>query len=124
MAKNVFRLSSFSIRAVTALDAVGPWDLLSRIPDVELRFVGKETGPVATEGGALLVGATRAIAETPAPDLVLVPGGATSPGQMVVDEVLDWLRKVHQTTMWTLYRGIDPGSGGNPERPDRDDPLV
>jgi transcriptional regulator GlxA family with amidase domain len=44
---------------------------------------------------------THTVEETPAPDLVLVPGGTTTPGQMVDDETLDWLRKVHQTTVWT-----------------------
>ncbi len=86
---------------VTALDAVGPWEVLSRMPDTEVRFVGKETGPVTTEGGVLLLGVTHTVAETPSPDLVLVPGGTTTPGQMVDDGVLDWLRNVHETTVWT-----------------------
>jgi len=50
---------------------------------------------------ALLLGVTHTVAETPPPDLVLVPGGTTTPSQMVDDEVLDWLRKVHETTTWT-----------------------
>ena len=86
---------------VTALDAVGPWEVLSRLPNAKVRFVGKEEGPVITEGGALLLGVTHTIAETTSPDLVLVPGGSTTPGQMVDEEVLEWLRKVHQTTTWT-----------------------
>ena len=53
------------------------------------------------EGGALLLGVSHTVAETPAPDLVLVPGGTTTPGQMVDDAVLEWLRKVHETTTWT-----------------------
>lgn len=86
---------------MTGLDAVGPWEVLSRMPNTEVRFVGKELAPVGTEGGALLLGVTHTVEETPAPDLVLVPGGTTTPGQMVDDEVLDWLRRVHQTTAWT-----------------------
>jgi transcriptional regulator GlxA family with amidase domain len=87
---------------VTALDAVGPWEVLSRIPHAEIRFVGKEEGPVITEGGTLLLGITHTMAETMSPDVVLVPGGSTTPGQMVDDYVLDWLRKVHHTTKWTV----------------------
>jgi transcriptional regulator GlxA family with amidase domain len=86
---------------VTALDAVGPWEVLSRLPNAKVRFVGKEEGPVITEGGALLLGITHTMAETTSPDLVIVPGGSTTPGQMVDEEVLAWLRKVHQTTTWT-----------------------
>jgi transcriptional regulator GlxA family with amidase domain len=64
-------------------------------------LTGEKPVAVVTEGGTLLLGITHAIAETISPDLVLVPGGATTPGQMVDDEVLDWLRKVHRTTKWT-----------------------
>jgi transcriptional regulator GlxA family with amidase domain len=87
---------------VTALDAVGPWEVLSRMPDTEVRFVGKEAGPIVTEGDTLLLGIAHTLADTPSPDIVVVPGGATTPGEMVDDEVLDWLRQVHQTSLWTL----------------------
>src|SRR5215813_5710680 len=87
---------------VTALDAVGPWEVLSRMPDTEVRFVGKEAGPVVTEGDTLLLGITHTLAETPSPNVLIVPGGTTTPGEMVDDEVLDWLRQVHQTTLWTV----------------------
>ena len=49
----------------------------------------------------LFLGVTHTTAETLSPDLLLVPGGTTTPGQMVDDDVLDWLRKVHQTSRWT-----------------------
>ena len=96
-----FQVAILLYQGVTGLDAVGPWEVLSRMPNTEVRFVGKEVGPVTTEGGALLLAATHTIAETSSPDLVLVPGGATTPGQMMDDEVLDWLREVHKTTKWT-----------------------
>jgi putative intracellular protease/amidase len=96
-----FQVAILLYQGVTALDAVGPWEVLSRMHNTDVRFVGKEAGPVVSEGGALLLGASHTLAETPSPDLLLVPGGTTTPGQMVDDDVLDWLRKVHQTTTWT-----------------------
>ena len=96
-----FQVAILLYPGVTALDATGPWEVLSRMPDTDVRFVWKEAEPVITEGGALLLGATHTIAETPSPDMVLVPGGTTTPGQMVDDDVLEWLRKVHETTTWT-----------------------
>jgi transcriptional regulator GlxA family with amidase domain len=96
-----FQIAIYLYHGVTALDAVGPSEVLSHIPNAEVRFVAKETGPVTTEGGTLLLGATHTIAETLSPDLLLVPGGTTTPGQMVDDEVLEWLRKVHERTDWT-----------------------
>ena len=96
-----FQIAILLYPGVTALDAVGPWEVLSRMPNTEVRFVGKEVGPLMTEGRALLLGVSHTVAETPSPDLVLVPGGTTTPSQMVDDEVLDWLRKVHEATTWT-----------------------
>lgn len=96
-----FQIAILLYPGVTALDAVGPYEVLSRMPHTEVRFVAKEVGPITTEGGALLLAATHTLAETPSPDLVLVPGGMTTPGQMVDDEELAWLRDAHQTTAWT-----------------------
>jgi transcriptional regulator GlxA family with amidase domain len=96
-----FQIAILLYPGVTALDAVGPWEVFSRLPDGEVRFVGKQIGPLQTEGGALRLSVTHTFDETPSPDLVLVPGGVTTPGQMVDDEVLDWLRRVHETTVWT-----------------------
>ena len=86
---------------VTALDAVGPWEILSRLPGAEVRFVGKEVGPVATEGGVLTLGVTHTLAETSTPEVLVVPGGTTTPAQMADDAILDWLRYVHAWTTWT-----------------------
>jgi transcriptional regulator GlxA family with amidase domain len=96
-----FQIAILLYPGVTALDAVGPWEVLSRMPDTAVRFVGKTVGPLMAEGHALSMGVTHTIAESPSPDLVLVPGGVTTPSQMVDDEVLDWLRQVHETTTWT-----------------------
>ena len=97
-----FQIAILLYPGVTALDAVGPWEVFSRMPGTEVRFVGKETGPLITEGNTLLVNVTHTLVETPSPDLVLVPGGATTPREMVNDEVLRWLRDVHKTTTWTV----------------------
>jgi transcriptional regulator GlxA family with amidase domain len=96
-----FEVAILLYPGVSALDAVGPWEVFSRLPNTSVRFVGKEPGPVVAEGGALLLGVTHALAEIPHPDLLLVPGGVTTPGQMVDDDVLDWVRTVHATTTWT-----------------------
>jgi len=96
-----FQIAILLYQGVTALDAIGPCEVLSRLPNTEVRFVAKEAGPVTTEGGAALLAAAYSIAETPSPDMVLVPGGTTTPGQMVDDAVLDWLRQVHHISTWT-----------------------
>ncbi|GHE05849.1 DJ-1/PfpI family protein [Streptomyces alanosinicus] len=85
----------------TALDAVGPYEILSRLPGAETVFVAERTGPVRTETGMLAVVADRSLSEVPHPDVVVVPGG---PGQHALMEhrpLLDWLRAVDATSTWT-----------------------
>ena len=59
----------------TALDFIGPYEVLRNLPDTEVRFVWHEPGPIAADSGVLVVGATHSFDETPSPDVILVPGG-------------------------------------------------
>ena len=87
---------------LTALDAVGPYEVLRLLPDAEVRFVAAAAGPVVTDSGVLFLGATHSYAETPSPDLVLVPGSGPRTATAMADtELLDWLQQVHETTRWT-----------------------
>jgi transcriptional regulator GlxA family with amidase domain len=87
---------------LTALDAVGPYEVLRLLPDAEVRFVGAEPGPVVADSGVLFLGVTHTYAETPNPDVVLVPGSGPRTATMMADrELTGWLRRVHETTTWT-----------------------
>jgi transcriptional regulator GlxA family with amidase domain len=87
---------------LTALDAVGPYEVLRLLPDTELRFVGATPGPVAADSGVLFLGVTHTYAETPRPDVVLVPGsGPRTATTMADQQLIEWLREVHETTRWT-----------------------
>ena len=85
----------------TALDFIGPYESLHYLPDAEVRFVWHEPGPVAADSGVLVVGATHSFDETLTPDLVLVPGGFSTLQHARDEKVLDWVRRVHQSTQWT-----------------------
>src|SRR6266480_3780972 len=85
----------------TALDAIGPYEVLSRLPGARVTFVAAEAGPVTTDNGMLTVAAEASLRELPNPEIVLVPGG---PGEVTAragGEVLEWLRAAHETTTWT-----------------------
>lgn len=87
---------------MTALDAIGPYEMLRGLPSAEFRFVWHQPGPIVTDSGVLTLGATHSLTETPAPDIVLVGGSIPATLSTAADErVLDWLRKVHETTSWT-----------------------
>ena len=83
----------------TALDAVGPYEVLSRLPGAQATFVGVRRGPVATDTGRLSLIADAALDEVPAPDIALVPGGPGQAALMGDGPVRDWLRSIRPT--WT-----------------------
>jgi putative intracellular protease/amidase len=85
----------------TALDAIGPYEVLSRLPGVSLTFVAAEPGPVCTDNGMLTLLAERSIDEVRRPDIVLVPGGPGEVAARAGGPVLGWLRAAHQTSTWT-----------------------
>lgn len=85
----------------TALDFIGPYESLRWLPDAEVRFVWHEPGPIAADSGVLVIGATHSFDETPAPDIVLVPGGFTTMEHARDEKVLEWVRQAHRTATWT-----------------------
>jgi transcriptional regulator GlxA family with amidase domain len=86
---------------LTALDAIGPYEVLRSVPGWKVRFVGPEKGPVRTDSGALGLSADHALEEVTEPDIVLVPGGEGNRPLMTDERVLSWLRQVDQGTKWT-----------------------
>jgi transcriptional regulator GlxA family with amidase domain len=85
----------------TSLDFIGPYEVLRWLPDTEVRFVWHEPGPVTADSGVLVVGATHSFNETPAPDVILVPGGFTTFEHARDDVLLGWLRQAGKTATWT-----------------------
>lgn len=86
----------------TALDTVGPYDVLSRLPGAEVIFVAEHRGPVPNELGGLSITATAAFDEITRPDIVLVPGGPGTFEQLKEDgPLIEWLRAVDPHTTWT-----------------------
>ena len=84
----------------TPLDAIGPYEVLARLPGVEVRFVATRPGPVGVDVSSLKLVAEASLDEVPDPDVVVVPGGPGSRDQLD-SAVVDWLREVHDTTTWT-----------------------
>src|ERR1700723_1067386 len=81
----------------TALDMIGPYEVLRNLPDAEVRFVWHEIGPITADSGGLVIAATHSLAETPSPDVILVPGGPSTPVHARDEVLLDWLRGAQRT---------------------------
>lgn len=85
----------------TALDAVGPYEVLSRLPGAQVTWLAHRPGPVRTDRRMLTLHADAAFEDLPHPDVVLVPGG-TGTGDVLGDQrLLSWLRGAHETSTWT-----------------------
>src|SRR3954462_6174562 len=85
----------------TALDAVGPYEVLSRLPDARVRFVAQEPGPKQTETRMRTLTAEASLADVPNPDVLVVPGGFGTRPLMEDKSMLDWIRSVHEGSQWT-----------------------
>ncbi|MEU8679974.1 DJ-1/PfpI family protein [Streptomyces sp. NPDC048611] len=85
----------------TTLDAIGPYDTLSRLPGAETVFVGERTGPYRNDLGSLGLVADATLAEVTAPDIVVVPGGPGQLAHMADGPLHEWLRAVDAHTTWT-----------------------
>jgi transcriptional regulator GlxA family with amidase domain len=85
----------------TALDAIGPYEVLSRLPGARVRFIAKRPGPVRTDNGMLSINAEAALGDVPAPDIVVVPGGVGTRALIDDEEMVGWIRTAHETSTWT-----------------------
>ena len=86
---------------VTALDAVGPYEVLSRLPGATVKFIAETEGPKRTENGMLALTADGTLDELPHPDVIVVPGGYGTRPLMRDERILSWLRTAHETSQWT-----------------------
>jgi putative intracellular protease/amidase len=62
----------------TALDAIGPYEVLSRLPGARVEFVAAEPGVVRTDTRMLPILVEQALEAVPAPDVVVVPGACST----------------------------------------------
>ena len=85
----------------TALDAVGPYEVLRNLPGAKVTFVAKSAGPVRTDSGALAITADAAIADVTSADVLVVPGGPGQEQAMLDEEITSWIRLIDGTTQWT-----------------------
>jgi putative intracellular protease/amidase len=87
--------------AITALDAIGPYEVLSRLPGAKVRFVAVAPGPYRTDNRQLTLVADEPLAAVPHPDVLMVPGGFGTRALMTPNPLLDWIRAAHETSRWT-----------------------
>lgn len=86
---------------MTALDAIGPHEVLSRLPNAQILRVAKHRGEVTTESARLKLIADYALSEVSHADILLVPGAGTATNLSNHPDILDWIHFIDKTTTWT-----------------------
>jgi putative intracellular protease/amidase len=101
------QIAIFVYDHMTALDAVGPYEILSRLPGAETVVVGEQRGPVRCDTRSLAVVADASFHEITEPDLLVVPGWSGSQQCRLLQPgpAQEWLRAVDQRTTWTTSVG-------------------
>jgi len=77
---------------VTALDALGPAQILSAVPGAVMHYVWKEKTPVASDSG-YTINPTHDYDDCPQLDVICVPGGFGQVPLMNDEATLDFLRR-------------------------------
>jgi putative intracellular protease/amidase len=85
----------------TALDAVGPYEVIQRIPGAEITWLAHAPGLVGTDTGQLRLHADAAFEDLPDPDIMIVPGGTGTDDFLEDERLVGWIRKAHETSQWT-----------------------
>src|SRR5215207_7238530 len=85
----------------TALDAVGPYEVLSRLPGASITWLAAEPGPLRTDTGMVAIEADAAYEDLPDPEIVLVPGGPGTRALLTDERLLGWIRRAHESSEWT-----------------------
>ena len=85
----------------TALDGIGPYEVLQRIPSIDVTFIGHQRGEIRSENGFLGITADSTFEDFPQPDILVFPGGVGTRPLVHDERVLDWVRRAHETTIFT-----------------------
>jgi transcriptional regulator GlxA family with amidase domain len=97
------RIAILLYDGLTALDAVGPYEVLSRVPDASVVTVAKRAGQVRTDTGVLGLVADRSMRQVRQADVLLVPGAGNRGviAAMEDAETVEWVQRLHRSTTWT-----------------------
>ena len=95
------RIAILTFDGITALDAVGPYEVLQRVPGAEVVLVGETRGLKRTDTASLAINADRSVSEITSAHVIVVPGGFGEQQVRAKPAMLEWVRTIHATTSWT-----------------------
>ena len=94
-------IAIYIFEKLTALDAIGPYEVLQRLPGATVKFVGVDRRPVRTEQGMLSLGTDYTRDEVTHADILVVPGGIGTRALIGDEPTLEWIRAIDAGSTWT-----------------------
>ena len=87
---------------LTLLDAIGPYQVLTLVPGLDVVVCAERTGRLDDDQGLIHLDIEHTFDDVPTPDVLLVPGGmATRALAVPGTPIVEWVRTAHATTTWT-----------------------
>lgn len=88
---------------MTMLDAIGPYEILRNLKDVNITFVAKRKGEIIADSQLVHLSAKHEISEVQRADILIIPGSTAGFIREMKDpQVLDWIKKINKTTSKTV----------------------
>lgn len=88
---------------ITALDAIGPYEVFAATQQCQVKFIAKDKGMIKLDSKMGFLHADYSFSDITSADILIVPG--CSPpnfkNPMNDETTLNWIRNIHQTTKWT-----------------------
>jgi putative intracellular protease/amidase len=86
----------------TTLDAIGPYEVLTYLPDAQVVICGEHAGMVDDQYDLVHLRVDASFADVPRPDVLFVPGGPVATKYAADGHpIVEWIRQAHPHTTWT-----------------------
>ena len=82
------------------LDVYGPAEMWANVPEFDVVMIAEEAGPVMSAQGIATI-ADYSFSNAPALDIVMVPGGIGTRTELLNENFLTYLQRVHATSEYT-----------------------
>jgi len=87
---------------MTALDAIGPHEILCRLPGAKVQRAAQCAGKISTDSAGLMLNAEYCLSEISHADVLVIPGSGSATTLQEYPEILAWVSRIHKTTQWTV----------------------
>jgi transcriptional regulator GlxA family with amidase domain len=84
----------------TALDVVGPYEVLSNIPGAKIYFAAEKPGLYKNSKG-IQISADYSLTDIEDPEILVIPGGFGIDAILNNHDILKWINTVHEQSQWT-----------------------